>query len=57
MWAYPSLQHRKEMRERTWKVKGWGESVKKTVGLIDHMQARILTPLVLNTKQESVPFP
>jgi hypothetical protein len=51
MWAYPSLQHRKEMRERTWKVKGWGESVKKTVGLIDNMQARILTPLVLNSKR------
>jgi hypothetical protein len=30
MWAYPSLQHRKKMREKTWKVKGWGESVKKT---------------------------
>ncbi|KAJ3273642.1 hypothetical protein HDV01_004251 [Terramyces sp. JEL0728] len=30
MWAYPTLQHRKEMREETWKEKGWGESVKKT---------------------------
>ncbi|KAJ3253804.1 hypothetical protein HK103_005291 [Boothiomyces macroporosus] len=30
MWAYPSLQDRKTMREETWKEKGWGESVKKT---------------------------
>lgn len=46
-----SLQHRKELRSKTWKVKGWGESVQQTVGLIDHMQSRILQPLVLSKKK------
>ncbi|KAJ2994912.1 hypothetical protein HDV02_001188 [Globomyces sp. JEL0801] len=50
MWAYPSLQYRKDKRDETWKEKGWGESVKKTVHLIDHMESRILKPLVLTTQ-------
>ncbi|KAL5036332.1 hypothetical protein BDEG_24272 [Batrachochytrium dendrobatidis JEL423] len=45
MWAYPDLQVRKEMREKAWEVEGWSQTVHKTVQLIDHMQARIVTPL------------
>jgi hypothetical protein len=42
------------MREESWAVKEWGESVKKTVGLIEHMQSRILAPIVLNEKPREV---
>ncbi|KAH6559726.1 hypothetical protein BASA50_004980 [Batrachochytrium salamandrivorans] len=45
MWAYPDLQVRKEMREKAWEVEGWSQTVHKTVGLINHMQARIVTPM------------
>ncbi|KAI8913682.1 hypothetical protein EDD86DRAFT_187208 [Gorgonomyces haynaldii] len=50
MWHYPDLQQRKELREKAWEVKGWAETVVKTVKLIDSMQAHILTSLPFSPK-------
>lgn len=44
IWAYESLQSRKEVREAAWRRPGWDECVAHTVPLIRHMNARILIP-------------
>ncbi|KAF8346944.1 NIPSNAP-domain-containing protein [Amanita rubescens] len=45
MWQYPSLQTRKETREKAWQVDGWAETVSKTSQLVKSMDSFILTPL------------
>ncbi|KAF8718922.1 hypothetical protein AX14_011665 [Amanita brunnescens Koide BX004] len=45
MWQYPSLQARKEIREKAWQVDGWAETVSKTSQLATSMDSFILAPL------------
>lgn len=44
LWAYESLQSRKDVREAAWSRPGWDECVAHTVPLIRHMTSRILIP-------------
>eukprot|EP00914_Ancora_sagittata_P013142 GHVO01025604.1.p1 GENE.GHVO01025604.1~~GHVO01025604.1.p1 ORF type:complete len:294 (-),score=12.04 GHVO01025604.1:256-1137(-) len=44
LWAYETLQDRKEIRENVWHRPGWDACVSHTVPLIRHMTARILVP-------------
>ncbi|KIM47480.1 hypothetical protein M413DRAFT_439140 [Hebeloma cylindrosporum] len=45
MWQYPSLQARKEIRNKAWQNDGWAETVSKTAQLTTSMDSFILTPL------------
>ena len=45
LWWYPDLETRKANREQAWAVKGWAQTVEKTVPLINKMQARIMQPM------------
>lgn len=45
LWQYPSLEARKEMREKAWQIDGWAETVSKTAQLAKHMDSFILLPL------------
>jgi hypothetical protein len=45
IWAYKSLQHRKESREKMWSKPGWDECVAYTVPLIRRMESKIMMPL------------
>jgi len=45
MWQYPSLEARKEMREKAWQIDGWAETVSKTSQVAEHMDSFILLPL------------
>ncbi|KAF8634901.1 hypothetical protein AX15_000649 [Amanita polypyramis BW_CC] len=45
MWQYPSLEARKETREKAWQTDGWAETVSKTSQLTEYMDSFILTPL------------
>ena len=45
IWAYKSLHHRKESREKMWSKPGWDECVAYTVPLIRKMDSRIMSPL------------
>jgi len=45
LWAFESLQDRKEVREAAWSRPGWDECVAKTVPLMRHMMSRVLIPL------------
>ena len=45
LWQFADLEERKLRRERSWSVEGWGETVHKTVPLIQTMKSRILMPL------------
>lgn len=44
LWQFADLEERRIRREQSWKVKGWGDTVHKTVPLIQSMQSRILIP-------------
>lgn len=44
LWQFADLEERKRRRELSWAVEGWGETVHKTVPLIQQMQSRILVP-------------
>jgi len=44
IWAYKSMQSRKEVREAAWARPGWDECVGNTVPLLRHMQTNILIP-------------
>jgi hypothetical protein len=44
LWQFPNLEERKIRREQSWSVEGWGETVHKTVPLIQTMRSRILIP-------------
>ncbi|KAI4154423.1 MAG: hypothetical protein LQ340_001693 [Diploschistes diacapsis] len=45
LWQFADLEERKARRELSWGVEGWGETVHKTVPLIQTMRSRILIPL------------
>lgn len=44
LWQFANLEERKIRREQSWSVEGWGETVHKTVPLIQNMKSRILVP-------------
>ncbi|KAF2839166.1 NIPSNAP-domain-containing protein [Patellaria atrata CBS 101060] len=44
MWQFADLEERKVRREQSWSVEGWGETVHKTVPLIQTMKSKILIP-------------
>lgn len=44
LWQFADLEERKIRREQSWSVEGWGETVHKTVPLIQTMKSRILIP-------------
>ncbi|KAA6408361.1 MAG: hypothetical protein FRX48_08103 [Lasallia pustulata] len=45
LWQFADLEERKARREMSWGVEGWGETVHKTVPLIQSMKSRILIPM------------
>ncbi|KAI6136402.1 NIPSNAP-domain-containing protein [Pisolithus sp. B1] len=45
LWQYPSLDARKETREKAWQIDGWAETVSKTAQLAKEMDSFILAPL------------
>ncbi|KAL1637417.1 hypothetical protein SLS56_000555 [Neofusicoccum ribis] len=45
LWQFANLEERKQRREQSWSVEGWGETVHKTVPLIQTMKSRILIPM------------
>jgi len=45
LWQFASLEERKVRREQSWSVQGWGDTVHKTVPLIQEMKSRILIPM------------
>ncbi|MCJ1255763.1 hypothetical protein MMC24_003580 [Lignoscripta atroalba] len=45
LWQFADLEERKARREMSWGVEGWGETVHKTVPLIQAMKSRILIPM------------
>ncbi|KAF2704006.1 NIPSNAP-domain-containing protein [Pleomassaria siparia CBS 279.74] len=44
LWQFADLEERKRRREQSWNVEGWGETVHKTVPLIQTMKSKILMP-------------
>ncbi|CAN9288714.1 unnamed protein product [Alternaria alternata] len=49
LWQFANLEERKVRREQSWSVEGWGETVHKTVPLIQTMKSRILIPCSWST--------
>lgn len=49
LWQFANLEERKIRREQSWSVEGWGETVHKTVPLIQSMKSRILIPCPWST--------
>lgn len=49
IWAYKSLQDRKDSREKMWAKPGWDECVNYTVPLIRQMESKIMTGLPFST--------
>jgi len=45
LWQFADLEERKLRREQSWSVEGWGDTVHKTVPLIQTMKSRILIPM------------
>lgn len=45
LWQFADLEERKARREQSWSVEGWGDTVHKTVPLIQTMKSRILIPM------------
>lgn len=45
LWQFANLEERKVRREQSWSIEGWGDTVHKTVPLIQTMKSRILIPL------------
>ncbi|MCJ1308321.1 hypothetical protein MMC25_001974 [Agyrium rufum] len=45
LWQFADLEERKVRREMSWGIEGWGETVHKTVPLIQSMKSRILIPM------------
>ncbi|KAF2757326.1 NIPSNAP-domain-containing protein [Pseudovirgaria hyperparasitica] len=45
LWQFANLEERKQRREMSWSVEGWGETVHKTVPLIQNMKSSILVPM------------
>jgi len=45
LWQFADLEERKVRREQSWDVPGWGDTVHKTVPLIQSMKSRVLVPM------------
>jgi len=45
LWQFADLEERRARREQSWNVSGWGETVHKTVPLIQTMTSRIMVPM------------
>ncbi|GAB7353547.1 hypothetical protein MBLNU459_g3982t1 [Dothideomycetes sp. NU459] len=45
LWQFPDLEERRARREQSWSVSGWGETVHRTVPLIQTMKSKILVPM------------
>jgi len=45
LWQFADLEERKLRRERSWERPGWGDTVHKTVPLIQAMKSRIMVPM------------
>ncbi|KAI4248224.1 MAG: hypothetical protein L6R42_009363 [Xanthoria sp. 1 TBL-2021] len=45
LWQFANLEERKARREMSWGVEGWGDTVHKTVPLIQSMKSRVLVPM------------
>jgi hypothetical protein len=45
LWQFANLEERKLRREQSWSIEGWGDTVHKTVPLIQTMKSRILIPM------------
>jgi len=45
LWQFADLEERKARREKSWSIEGWGDTVHKTVPLIQTMKSRILVPM------------
>ncbi|PSK42602.1 Protein NipSnap 1 [Elsinoe australis] len=45
LWQFADLEERRARREQSWNVSGWGETVHKTVPLIQNMKSRVLVPM------------
>ncbi|KAK3952670.1 hypothetical protein QBC32DRAFT_259528 [Pseudoneurospora amorphoporcata] len=45
LWQFADLEERRRQREESWAIKGWAETVHKTVPLIQSMKSRILVPM------------
>ncbi|TKA25994.1 hypothetical protein B0A50_05506 [Salinomyces thailandicus] len=44
LWQFADLEERRARREQSWSVPGWGETVHRTVPLIQEMKSRIMVP-------------
>ena len=45
LWQFANLEERKQRREQSWSIEGWGDTVHKTVPLIQTMKSRVLIPM------------
>lgn len=45
LWQFGDLEERRARREQSWAIPGWGETVHKTVPLIQTMHSRIMVPM------------
>ena len=45
LWQFADLEERKLRREQSWGVEGWGDTVHKTVPLIQTMKSKVLIPM------------
>ncbi|KAF2724739.1 NIPSNAP-domain-containing protein [Polychaeton citri CBS 116435] len=45
LWQFADLEERRSRREQSWSIPGWGETVHKTVPLIQSMKSKILVPM------------
>ncbi|KAF2860040.1 NIPSNAP-domain-containing protein [Piedraia hortae CBS 480.64] len=45
LWQFPDLEERRARREMSWNQPGWGDTVHKTVPLIQTMKSSILVPM------------
>jgi len=45
LWQFADLEERRARREQSWGVPGWGETVHRTVPLIQTMKSRIMVPM------------
>ncbi|KAK1030287.1 hypothetical protein LTR33_017123 [Friedmanniomyces endolithicus] len=45
LWQFADLEERRARREQSWSVPGWGETVHRTVPLIQKINSRIMMPM------------
>ncbi|TKA65841.1 hypothetical protein B0A49_06855 [Cryomyces minteri] len=45
LWQFADLEERRTRREQSWGIPGWGDTVHKTVPLIQTMKSRVLIPM------------